>query len=172
MSTAVRRAREPEFPNRNLLRRQKSAEKPKVLIVEDHDDTREMLRILIEMNGCRVTEACDGLEAVEVARREHPSLILMDGSLPLLDGLGATRLIREDPLLRGISIISLNGWGTPAYHAAALAAGCNDCLEKPIDFEKLESHLVGLFKPQLVLPSVLRPWEFSTHRPPAICSIP
>jgi two-component system, cell cycle response regulator DivK len=150
--------------SRNLRRRQRSAEKPKVLIVEDHDDTREMLRILIEMNGCLVMEACDGLEGVEIARREHPSLILMDGSLPLLDGLGATRLIRQDPLLRGISIISLNGWGTPAYHAAALAAGCNDCLEKPIDFEKLESFLGCLFKPQLELPNRYRPVEYSAHR--------
>ena len=148
----------------NLLRRQRSAEKPKVLIVEDHDDTREMLRILIEMKGCRVMEACDGLEAVEIARREHPTLILMDGSLPLLDGLGATRLIREDPLLREISIISLNGWGSPVYHEAALAAGCNDCLEKPIDFDKLESYLGLLFKPQLVLAKLYSPAEASVHR--------
>lgn len=164
MSTAVCRAKEPRPENRNLPRRQKSAEKPKVLIVEDHDDSRDMLRTLLEMTGCRVIEACDGLEAVEVARREHPSLILMDGSLPLLDGLGATRLIREDPLLQEISIIGLNGWGTPAYHAAALAAGCNDCLEKPIDFEKLESHLGRLFKPQLVLPNLYCRAESSFHR--------
>jgi two-component system, cell cycle response regulator DivK len=153
------------------LRKQGSAEKPKVLIVEDHDDTREMLRILIEMNGCKVMEACDGLEAVEVARREHPSLILMDGSLPLLDGLDATRLIREDPLLRGISIISLNGWGTPAYHEAALAAGCNDCLEKPIDFEKLESYLKCLFKPQLKLLTSIVPRNIPLTAPLATCNI-
>src|SRR6185295_15359690 len=69
--------------------------KPKVLIVEDHDDSRQMLRVLMEMKSCHVFEACNGLEAVEIASREEPDLILMDGSLPLLDGLEATRRIRE-----------------------------------------------------------------------------
>lgn len=122
-----------------------TAGKPKVLIVEDHDDSREMLRTLLEIRGCRVMEACNGLEAVEFARREKPALILMDGSLPFLDGLGATRLIREDPLSSEIAIISLNGWGTHSYHADALAAGCDDCLEKPIDFALLETYLAPLF---------------------------
>ena len=77
-------------------RRSSRKHKPKVLIVEDHEDTREMLRTILEMKGCQVIEAGDGLEAVEQARRERPELILMDGSLPLLDGLQATRRIRED----------------------------------------------------------------------------
>jgi CheY-like chemotaxis protein len=127
-----------------FLRQQPDAGKPIVLVVEDHEDTREMLRTLLEMRGCQVMEDCNGLQAVEVARREQPALILMDGSLPLLDGLEATRVIRKDALMSEISIVSLNGWGTPSYHAAALAAGCNDCLEKPIDFERLESHLLCL----------------------------
>ena len=77
-------------------------DKPKVLIVEDHDDTRQMLRILLELKNCQVVEACNGLEAVEIASRELPDLILMDGSLPLLDGLEATRRIRENQLLRDV----------------------------------------------------------------------
>jgi two-component system, cell cycle response regulator DivK len=171
MSTEVRRAEARGSANLKSSRRRRSAEKPKVLIVEDHDDTREMLRILLEMKGCQVTEASDGLEAVEVARRQRPSLILMDGSLPLLDGLSATRLIREDPRLRGTFIISLNGWGTPRYHAAALAAGCDDCLEKPIDFEKLESYLGGLFKSQLPLPQLYSPAESTVTSTAAACNI-
>ncbi len=119
--------------------------KPKILVVEDHDDTREMLRELLEMWGCRVVEACDGLEAVDAASRERPALILMDGSLPFLDGLGATRRIRENKVLGEVKIVALNGWGSPSYNAAALAAGCDDSLVKPIDFERLQNHLAPLF---------------------------
>jgi len=108
-----------------------------ILIVEDHDDTREMLRTLFNIWGCRVVEACNGLEAVETASRERPALILMDGSLPFLDGLGATRLIREKAVLDKVKIVALNGWGSPSYDSAALAAGCDDCLAKPVDFEQL-----------------------------------
>jgi CheY-like chemotaxis protein len=124
----------------------RSTGKPKVLIVEDHDDTREMLRVILEMKGCLVMDANNGLEGVALARREQPDLILMDGSLPLLDGLAATRRIREDILLREVFIIALNGWGTPGYHNAALAAGCNDSMVKPIDFDHLENYLTLLFK--------------------------
>ena len=123
---------------------------PRVLIVEDHDDSRQMLRVLLEMKRCQVFEACNGLEAVEIAGREQPDLILMDGSLPLLDGLSATRRIRENVELREVLILALNGWGTPAFHAAALAAGCDDCIPKPIDFEQLESFILPLFKSSAV----------------------
>ena len=130
-----------------LSPRRLPANKPKVLIVESHDDTREMLRIVLETKGCLVMGACNGLEGVELARKEQPDLILMAGGLPLLGGLAATRRIREDALLRGVLIIALNSWGTPSYHAAALDAGCNDCLVKPIDFAHLESYLALLFDP-------------------------
>ncbi|HXM35122.1 MAG TPA: response regulator, partial [Pyrinomonadaceae bacterium] len=75
----------------------------------------------------------------------RPDLILMDGSLPLMDGLEATRRIRENLLLREVPILALNGWGTPSFHAAALAAGCDDCMTKPIDFERLERYMAPLF---------------------------
>ena len=122
-----------------------TAIRPKVLIVEDHDDTREMLRVLLEMKSCHVVEACNGREAVEIAGREQPDLILMDGSLPLMDGLEATRRIRENLLLQEVLILALDGWGTPSFHAAALAAGCDACIPKPIDFEQLERYLAPLF---------------------------
>lgn len=154
MSASARRGKATLPANGIFPRRQLNARKPKVLVAEDHEDTRVMLRTLLEMKGCQVMEAGNGVEAVEVARREQPALILMDGSLPLLDGLDATRLIREDALLSEISIVSLNGWGTPSYHAAALAAGCNDCLEKPIDFERLESHLLRLLNPSVATTSI------------------
>lgn len=124
-----------------------SAGKPKILVVEDHDDTREMLRIILEMKGYLVVDACNGLEGVELARSERPDLILMDGSLPILDGLEATRQIRANLQLRNVCIIAMNGWGTPSYHNDAIAAGCNDCMVKPLDFDRLEGYLALLFTP-------------------------
>ena len=118
--------------------------KPLVLVVENHEDTRVMLRTLLEMKGCRVAEACDGREAVEIANRDRPELILMDGVLPLLDGLSATRLIREQNL-RNIRIVAISGDVRPVFQAAALAAGCDDCLVKPIDFLRLNGILGSLF---------------------------
>ena len=119
-----------------------SALQPTILVVEDHDDTREMLCILLEGWGFRVVEACDGLEAVEAASKERPQLILMDSRLPLLDGIQATRRIRENPLLNHVKILALNGSGSRPYHAEALAAGCDECIEKPFDIESLRTYVV------------------------------
>jgi len=145
MSTNPGKGKTTEPASRHFLRRTRSARKPTILVVEDHDDTRAMLHTLLEMWGCRVVEASDGLEAVEAASRETPEMILMDGSLPLLDGLEATRRIRENGLGDRVKILALDGWGTPSYHAAALAAGCDDSLKKPLDFERLRKHLTPLF---------------------------
>ena len=117
------------------------ARQPTILVVEDHDDTRELLHLLLEMWGCRVVEACNGLEAVEVASRERPQLVFMDGRLPLLDGLEATRRIRENGLRDQVKIVAFDGSGNPCYHADALAAGCNDSIEKPFDIEKLRTYV-------------------------------
>ena len=114
---------------------------PTILVAEDHDDTREMLCILLKGWGFRVVEASNGLEAVEAASKERPQLILMDGRLPLLDGLEATRRIRENGLLDHVRILALNGSGSPCYHADALAAGCNDSIEKPFDIERLRTYV-------------------------------
>ena len=114
---------------------------PIILVVEDHDDTREMLCMLGEAWGFRVVEACNGLEAVEAALREKPQLILMDSRLPLLDGLEATRRIRQNPLLNHIQILALNGSGSPRYHEEALAAGSYDSIEKPFDIDRLRTYV-------------------------------
>ncbi len=136
MSAYLGKAKPSESANGDFLRGTRSSVKPTILVVEDHDDTREMLCILLNMWGCRVVEACNGLEAVEAALRERPALILMDGSLPFLDGLDATQRIRENGLRDQAKIVALNGWG-PKYHATALAAGCDDCIEKPFDVDQL-----------------------------------
>ena len=115
-----------------------------VMVVEDFEDNRFMMRRLLEMSGYRVVEAINGEQAVEVARREQPHLILMDLSLPLLDGLAATRRIRQYNELRRVPIIAVSAHDTSDFHADALAAGCNDYVTKPIDFDQLEALLQRL----------------------------
>ena len=141
MSTISVNTQTAAAPTRQLFRQTRTAGQPTILVVEDHDDTREMLHVFLEMWGYRVVEACNGLEAVEAASRERPQLILMDSRLPLLDGLGATRRIRESGLLDQVKIVALNGSGSPRYHADALEAGCDDCIDKPFDFEELRTYL-------------------------------
>ena len=121
---------------------------PLVLIVEDHADTREMLRILLNMIGCRVIEAEDGEQAMSVAEKGHPDLILLDVKMPLLDGLTVTRLIRSHPVLNEVPIVLTTGMETPQLHHEALSAGCNDCLIKPLDFERLQDVIKLLATPR------------------------
>ena len=112
-----------------------------VMVVEDFEDNRFMMRRLLEMSGYRVLEAINGEEAVRIAEQELPDLILMDLSLPLLDGLAATRRIRQRESLRKVPIIAVSAHDTADFHAEALAAGCNDYVTKPIDFDELEQLL-------------------------------
>ena len=114
---------------------------PMVMVVEDFEDNRFMMRRLLEMSGYRVLEAINGEEAVELAHRERPQLILMDLSLPQLDGLAATRRIRQHADLRDVPIVAVSAHDTADFHADALAAGCNDYVTKPIDFDQLEALL-------------------------------
>ena len=117
---------------------------PMVMVVEDFEDNRFMMRRLLEMSGYRVLEAINGEEAVELAHRERPQLILMDLSLPQLDGLAATRRIRQNVDLRDVPIVAVSAHDTADFHADALAAGCNDYVTKPIDFDQLEALLSRL----------------------------
>lgn len=117
---------------------------PTVMVVEDFEDNRFMMRRLLEMSGYRVLEAINGEEAVELAHRERPQLILMDLSLPQLDGLAATRRIRQHADLRDVPIVAVSAHDTADFHADALAAGCNDYVTKPIDFDQLEELLTRL----------------------------
>ncbi|MBA2503620.1 MAG: response regulator [Pyrinomonadaceae bacterium] len=120
-----------------------------ILVVEDFEDNRFMMRRLLEMSGYRVVEAENGEEAVTRAGEEQPDLILMDLSLPLLDGLAATRRIRQNAELRDVPVIAVSAHDTADFHAEALAAGCNEYVTKPIDFDQLEevlSRLLGQVK--------------------------
>lgn len=115
-----------------------------VLLVEDTEDNRMMMRRLLELSGYRVSEAVNGLEAVKVAERETPNIILMDLSLPLVDGLAATRRIRQLPDLAEVPIIAVSAHDTADFHAEALAAGCDAYITKPIDYTELEDLITDL----------------------------
>ncbi len=118
--------------------KKKAAEPPTVLLVEDTEDNRFMMRRLLEMSGYRVVEAMNGEEAVKVARAEKPQLILMDLSLPVIDGLAATRLIRKVPALEATPIIAVSAHDTSDFQDEAVEAGCNSYVTKPIDYTQLE----------------------------------
>ena len=134
------------FPNSDAHPRF-GAHRAKVLVAEDHDDTRFMLRTLLEQRGFSVVEAGDGLEAVDAAERECPDLILMDGSLPLLDGIAATRRMRCLPALSGVPIVFISGHASMQHQTAALDAGCDDYVVKPFDLARIDTvltrHLSG-----------------------------
>ena len=122
--------------------------RPTVLVVEDFEDNRFMMRRLLEMSGYRVVEAVNGNQAVEMAEQESPDIILMDLSLPMLDGLAATRRIRErngDRSTR-VPIVAVSAHDSADFHAEALAAGCNEYVTKPIDFDQLVELLDRLLK--------------------------
>ncbi|MGH9880675.1 MAG: response regulator [Pyrinomonadaceae bacterium] len=110
----------------------------KVLLVEDTEDNRFMMRRLLEMSSYQVVEAVNGEEAVRIAAQEQPDIILMDLSLPVIDGLGATRRIRHLPAMGKVPIIAVSAHDTADFHSEALAAGCNAYITKPIDFAELE----------------------------------
>ena len=107
------------------------------LIVEDFEDSRFMMRKLLEMAGYRVLEATDGEQAVKLAVRKKPALILMDLSLPRMDGLSATRRIRRRKRFAKLPIVAVSAYDSPESRKEALAAGCNEYLAKPIDFDQL-----------------------------------
>ena len=113
----------------------------KVLVAEDHDDTRQLLRMLLERRGFAVVEAADGEEACDLAARECPDLILMDGGLPRLDGVAATRRLRRLDALAGVPIVFLSGHAGPQYQRAARDAGCDDYVVKPFEAGRLDDIL-------------------------------
>ncbi|HVQ37037.1 MAG TPA: response regulator [Pyrinomonadaceae bacterium] len=116
----------------------------KVLLVEDTEDNRQMMRRLLELSGYEVVEAINGEEAVRVAAAERPEIILMDLSLPLIDGLTATRRIRNLPGFDKVPIVAVSAHDTADFHSDALAAGCNAYITKPIDYPELEETVNSL----------------------------
>jgi CheY-like chemotaxis protein len=126
-----------------------------LLIAEDDEDNRFTLKVLLEMRGYRVLTAANGQEAISIAEREHPRLILMDLRMPVLNGLAATRQLRQhaDPRVRQIPILALSAYDPAQHRAVAIAAGCNDYVTKPIDYDRLEK-LIETFLPAHAAPAI------------------
>lgn len=112
-----------------------------VLIVEDSDDGLFMLRTLLQLKGYRVTEARDGLDAIEIAINDRPDLILTDLQLPRLDGISVTRHLRHHPRTHDVPIVIVSGYPPAKHRAVAIAAGCDEYLFKPFDFDLLDEIL-------------------------------
>jgi CheY-like chemotaxis protein len=109
-----------------------------VLLVEDNEDNRDMLSRRLERRGYEVVTAADGAQAVEKAgAAEAPAVILMDMSLPILDGWEATRRLKADESTRSIPVIALTAHAMASDREKALAAGCDDYDTKPIEFARL-----------------------------------
>jgi CheY-like chemotaxis protein len=112
----------------------------KVLVVEDVDFNRELVVQLLE-DKYHVIEAVNGQEGVELAERERPELILMDLSLPVMDGWEATRRLKANDDLRSIPVIALTAHAMAGDKEKALAAGCDDYLVKPLDEDELMARI-------------------------------
>jgi len=117
-----------------------------ILVVDDFDDNRLLLRIWLERRGFRVVEAENGLEAVNRATSETPDLIIMDMEMPRLDGLSATRRIREVPSLSKVPIVAVSAYGADQFRELALATGCDEYVSTPFEPTALETIIRTLIK--------------------------
>ena len=115
-----------------------------VLIVEDGEDTRYLMRLELERLGYLVIEAEDGQRAVEMAQKDRPDIILMDLSLPVMDGFAATEKIRASDGLETIPIIAVTAHQETDFRAGAKAVGFNAYVTKPIDINWLSELITGL----------------------------
>ncbi len=113
------------------------AQRPTVLVVDDYDDTRRIVRWMLEQKGYCIVEAANGREAVEVAAQELPNVILMDLAMPEVDGFGALRLVREHTELAETPIIAVTAYDMAEAREKAEITGFAHYLTKPIDFQRL-----------------------------------
>ena len=110
---------------------------PKILIVEDNEMNRDMLSRRLERRGFAIVMAVDGQQGVDMARSEKPDLVLMDMSLPVMDGWTATQTIKADAELKGIPVIALTAHAMEGDREKAMSAGCDDYDTKPIELPRL-----------------------------------
>jgi CheY-like chemotaxis protein len=122
-----------------------ASEAPLVLVVDDFEDNRAMYLEYLQFQGLRVAEAVNGADAVTRAKELLPSVIIMDLSLPVMDGWEATRRIKSNPKTRHIRVVALTGHAEPAHAKRALDAGCDDFVAKPC----LPEHLLAKVREHL-----------------------
>lgn len=117
-----------------------------ILVVDDFDDTRLLLRTWLERKGYQVVEAENGNEAVNAVEAQPPDLIIMDVEMPELDGLSATRKIRAMPGLATVPILAVSAYGADQFRDSALEAGCNEYVATPFEPEELEKLISSLLQ--------------------------
>jgi two-component system, cell cycle response regulator DivK len=119
----------------------------RILLVEDNDMNRDMLSRRLVRNGYEVFLAVDGQQGIDMALSERPDLILMDMSLPVIDGWEATRRIRASDATRGIPVIALTAHAMAGDREKAIDVGCNDYDTKPVEISRLLGKIAALLKP-------------------------
>jgi CheY-like chemotaxis protein len=117
---------------------------PRILLVEDNELNRDMLSRRLLRRGYEVVMASDGVEALAAAAHERPDLILMDMSLPTMDGWETTRRLKADAALRDIPVIALTAHAMSGDRQRAMDAGCDEFDTKPIEFDRLLTKMHGL----------------------------
>jgi CheY-like chemotaxis protein len=110
---------------------------PTILLVEDFDDTRLIMKLWLIKKGYRVVEAENGEEAIQLAEQQQPDLIIMDIRMPGINGLDATRRIREYQSLQSTPIVAVSAYGASDYRAQAINAGCNEYVSTPVEPDAL-----------------------------------
>ncbi len=115
-----------------------------ILLVEDFDDTRLMMKLWLAKEGYHVVEAQSGEEAIKLAQEEIPDLIIMDMMMPGLNGLDATQRIREHQVLRQTPIVAVSAYGADQYRAIALEAGCTAYVSTPFEPSALHELIKSL----------------------------
>jgi CheY-like chemotaxis protein len=118
-----------------------------ILVVDDSADSVAMISLFLQTQNYRVVTASNGEDAITVASQTRPNLILMDISMPTLDGLGATRRIREDETLRDIPVVAVTAFGTEGFQRAAYDVGVSGYLTKPIDLDRMHHLIARLLSP-------------------------
>ncbi|HXE51953.1 MAG TPA: response regulator [Tepidisphaeraceae bacterium] len=119
---------------------------PRILVVEDNDESRDALTRRLERRGFDVLHAADGRAGVDLARSEKPDLILMDLNMPEVDGWDATRRIKAEPQLKEVPVIALTAHAMIGDRERALEAGCTDYHAKPIEFPKLLAQIESVLQ--------------------------
>ena len=120
----------------------------KVLIVEDNEMNRDMLSRRLERRGFTVVMAVDGAEGVAMSKTEHPDIVLMDMSLPVMNGWEATRAIKADSATATMPVIALTAHSMPGDREKAMEAGCDDYDTKPVDLARLLAKMAALGVPE------------------------
>jgi two-component system cell cycle response regulator DivK len=121
----------------------------KILLVEDNEMNRDMLSRRLVRNGYEVSIAIDGQQGVDMALSERPDLILMDMSLPVIDGWEATRQVRANDATRQIPVIALTAHAMAGDREKAMEAGCDDYDTKPVEITRLLGKIAALLKPNV-----------------------